>query len=210
MVAASLLISILSLIVAGASLYFSQLRKAKIGALVGPEILIYHHDYEHGVSTGFIVPVSFLNNSPSTGTILKAAICIYKHGCEDERYFIQWLKFDVLDESTFTWRHEEDCHALVIGPRSGLHKNICFMWFPQNEKKLFLENGRYTISVFAWINQLAKPTEFKRNFYITKEHQEVFQKLRENQQAQSLKITLDKDIENNRLMTNNEATKLLL
>lgn len=209
MATVSLIVSLLSLIIAGAALYFSQLRKATIGALIGPEISIYHHDYAQGFSTGIIIPVSFLNNSPSTGTILKSAICIYRHGCEDEKYFIQWQKFDLLEEKNNQWEHEEDCHSLVLGPRSGLHKNIWFMWHPNNVKKLIFENGKFTISLFVWTNQLVKPTEFKRNFYITREDQNAFQELRESEQVSCLKILLDKDIEINRLMTNNEAAKLL-
>lgn len=209
MAVASLLISVLSLIIAGLALYLSQLRKAKIDALIGPQISIYHHDYEVGISTGLVIPVSFLNNSPSTGTVLKAAICIYKHGCEDEKYFIQWQKFQILDEINIKWVNEEDSHSLVLGPRSGLHKNIWFMWHAYNKTKLFFENGAYTISLFIWTNQLLKPTELKRSFYITKEQQDVFQKLRATQQVNSQKILLDKDIEINRLMTNSEAAKLL-
>jgi len=59
----SLIISFISLLVAGAALYFSHLRKAKIDAILGPDFDVYHHDYETGTSTGFVIPISFVNDS---------------------------------------------------------------------------------------------------------------------------------------------------
>ncbi len=57
MLSASLVIPIFSVLVAGGALYFSCLRKAKISAVLGPNIEVYHHDYEAGMSTGLVIPI---------------------------------------------------------------------------------------------------------------------------------------------------------
>lgn len=209
MVILSITISFLSLAVGGLALYFSQLRKAKIQSLVGPQIDIYHHDYETGGSTGFIVPVSFLNNTPSTGTVIKASIVISQRGNDEERFYMQWQKFDFLNEESGKWDHESDAHPLVLSARNGVHKNIWCMWHAFNGKKLHFKNGTYEMSFYFWTAEKSKPSKVIKNFYISEEVAEYFSKMRDAKQTSGIKIVLDKELEFNRLMNNDEFVKLL-
>lgn len=209
MLFSSLIISVFSLLVASAALYFSQLRKANIKAILGPQIDIYHHDYAVGGSTGFIIPVSFINDSPSTGTIIKAGISIYEKGCEDERFFMQWLKFEVLDEKTVKWEHEEDAHPIVLSAKSGVHKNIWCMWVATNSKKLHLNKGTYEICLHYWTSENKTPIKVKKAFFVSKEAENIFTKWREEHITNSLKFVLDKELEYNKLMNAVEFNKLL-
>jgi len=206
---ASLIISIFSLLVAGAALYFSHLRKADIKAVLGPQIDVYHHDYEAGVSTGFIIPVSFVNDSPSTGTVIKAAISIHEKGCEDERFFMQWLKFDYSDEKSGKWEHEEDAHPIVLGAKSGVHKNLWCMWFAHNSKKLEFNKGTYEICLHYWTSEKKEPTKVVKTFFVSNEVADVFGKWRSSKQTNSIKFVLDKELEYNKLMNSDEFSKLL-
>lgn len=205
----SLIISILSIVIAGAALYFSQLRKAKINAVLGSQIDIYHHDYIAGISTGFVIPVSFVNDSPSTGTILKVAFSLCQKGCEDERYFMQWHKFDYLDEKTDRWGHEEDAHPLVLGPRSGSHKNIWCMWHAFNAKKLFLTKGNYELCMHLWTAERKNPIKCIKTFFVSEEIENCYKELRLESKTNSLKLALDKELEYNKFLNNTEYKKLL-
>jgi hypothetical protein len=207
----SLIISALGFCTSVVVLYLSQLRKGKIAVVVGPRIAVYHHDYPSGISTNLVVPVSFVNNTSATATILKVGIWIYRHDSQDEKYFLRWHKFELQDETNGSaWIHEEDCHSLVLPPRSGLHKNIWFPWHSINSQKLFLTEGEYTISLLIWENEKKKPKEFKRNFHIQIESQRAYERYRAQQLTNDLRILIDESgLPNNQVMTIKEAKKLL-
>ncbi|ABN63105.1 hypothetical protein [Shewanella baltica] len=205
----TLIISGVSLIVASAALYFSQLRKAKVEAIVGPQLTVYHHDYEVGVSTGFIIPTSFLNDSPSTGNIIRTAISIQKSDDSEEAYYMQWLKFAYLDEKKNSWLFECDAHPLVVTPRTGVHKNIFFMWLADNSRKLNFDKGKYKITMYVWNNESKKPSKFIKEFLFTAENQALLESKKTNKDKFSINIQIDKQLEVNRLLSKNELEKLL-
>ena len=206
---ASIIISILSFIVAGSALYFSQLKKAKIIPIVGPQITIYHHDYESGMSTGFIIPTSFLNDSPSTGNVIRTSFSIQKSDKSEEAYYMQWQKFEVSNDETGKWDHESDAHPLVITPRSGIHKNIWVMWHSFHQRKLVLEKGKYTITTYLWSNESAKPTQFSKEFLVTEEHLTILKSSRDNKAFTGALLQIDKELEVNKLLSESELSKLL-
>jgi hypothetical protein len=205
----SIIISILSLIVAGSALYFSQLKKAKITPIVGPQISVYHHDYESGMSTGFIIPTSFLNDAPSTGNIIRTSFSIQKSDKSEEAYYMQWQKFEIYNDEKYKWDHESDAHPLVITPRSGIHKNIWVMWHAFHKRKLILEKGQYTITTYLWSNESSKPTKFSKNFLVTEEHLTLLKSNRDNKEFGSVLFQIDKELEINKLLTESELEKLL-
>jgi len=205
----SLGVSIISLLIAGAALYFSQLRRARIKVILGPEIEIYHHDYEHGTSTGFIVPVSFLNDTPSAGNVMKSAVVLTKNGFEEERFYMQSLKFDALNEGSGKWEHEEDARPIVISARNGTHKNMWCMWHAFNQKKLFISQGKYELAFYFWVSERSRLSKITKSFYVNEEIERVFRELRDKKQTNSLKFVLEKELEFNKLMNNDEYSKLL-
>jgi hypothetical protein len=206
---ASLIISFISLLIAGAALYFSHLRKSRIDAILGPDFDVYHHDYETGTSTGFIIPISFINDSPSTGTVIKVGVSIHQKGCEEEIFFMQWHKFEYLNEKTRKWEHEEDAHPLVLAEKSGIHKNVWCIWHAQNSKKLLLEKGTYELCLHYWTAEQKEPLKVVKTFFVSKEISDVFAEWRDAKETSSLKFVLDKELEYNKLMNSDEFSKLL-
>lgn len=202
-------ISILSVVIAALALYFSQLRKAKIKSILGPQIEIYHHDYEHGTSTGFVIPISLINDSPSTGTVIKAAISICQKGMEDERFFLQWQKFEVLDEVNRKWMHDSDAHPLVLPAKSGVHKNVWFMWNSYNSKKFYLSKGTYEICLHIWHSESEAHIKINKTFFVSEEIANFLEDFRNKKLTNSIKLVLDKELEINRLMNKSEFEKLL-
>ena len=206
---ASIIISILSFGVAGAALYFSQLKKAKIIPIVGPQITVYHHDYEVGMSTGFIIPTSFLNDAPSTGNVIRTSFSIQKLDKSEEAYYMQWQKFEIHNDETNKWDHESDAHPLVITPRSGMHKNIWVMWHAFHKRKLIFEKGQYTITTYLWSNESSKPAKFSKNFLVTEEHLEVLKGNRDKKAFGGTIFQIEKELEVNKLLSEAELEKLL-
>lgn len=209
MLVASLIISILSLSIAALTFYLSQIRKANIRPIVGPEFDIYHHDYSNGISTGLVIPVSFVNDTQSTGTVTKVAVTVWKEGCEEERHFMLWHKFEVLNESTGKWDHECNAHPLVLSPKNGIQKNVWFMWHAFHNEKLFLTKGSYVLCMHYWVDSNRKPKKIETKFYVNDEIEKIFSNLRNEAKTNSLRITLEKEMAFNKMLNSSEFGKLL-
>lgn len=209
MLVASLIISILSLSIAGLTFYLSQIRKANITPIVGPEFDLYHHDYSSGISTGLIIPLSFVNDTQSTGTVTKVAVTVWKVGCEEEKHFMLWHKFEVLNESTGKWDHDCNAHPLVLSPKNGVQKNVWFMWHAFNKEKLFLTKGSYVLCMHYWVDSDSKPKKIEKKFYVNEDMEKIFSTFRNENKTNSLKITLDKEMAFNKILNASEFEKLL-
>lgn len=205
----SILISVFSLIVAVSALYFSQLKKAKIIPIIGPQLIVYHHDYDHGMSTGFIIPTSFLNNSPSTGNVIRTSFSIQKSDKSEEAYYMQWQKFEKNNDAEGKWDHESEAHPLVITPRSGIHKNIWLMWHANHKRKLIFEKGQYTITTYLWSNESSKPTKFSKQFLVTEELVKLLENNRNQKAFNGVSLQIEKELEINKLLSEAELEKLL-
>ncbi|WP_023604288.1 hypothetical protein [Aliivibrio logei] len=205
----SIFISVLSFAVACAALYFSQLRKGKVVPIIGPQMTIYHHDFHAGMSTGVILPMSFLNDSPSTGNVIRASIAIQKFDKSEEAYYMQWQKFEVHNDKENKWDHESDAHPLVITPRSGIHKNVWMMWHAFNQRKLILEKGKYTLTVYLWGNDSKKPYKYKKEFFINAEQEQILNHNKKNQLTAGIYVQIDKELEINKLLSESELMNLL-
>lgn len=209
MLVASLAISILSFSIAALTFYLSQIRKANISPIVGPEFEIYHHDYSSGISTGLIIPMSFVNDTQSTGTVTKVGITVWKEGCEEEKYFMLWHKFEVLNEDTAKWDHECNAHPLVLSPKNGVQKNVWFMWHSFNKEKLFPTKGSYVLCMHYWVDSKSVPKKTEKKFYVNEDMERVLSNFRSENKTNSLKITLDKEMAFNKMLNTSEFKKLL-
>ena len=209
MLIASFIVSLISLSIAGLTFYLSQIRKANIAPIVGPEFDVYHHDYSSGISTGIIIPISFVNDTQSTGTVTKVSATVWQKGCEEEKYFMLWHKFEVLNESTGKWDHDCNAHPLVLSPKNGVQKNVWFMWHAFNKEKLFLTKGSYVLCVHYWIDSVLKPKKIEKNFYINEDMENIFSNFRSGSKTNSLKITLEKEMAFNKMLNVSEFKKLL-
>jgi len=205
----AIIISIFSLLVAFAALHFSHLKKAKLKAIIGPQIIVYHADYEYKTSTGFIIPISFLNDSPSRGDIIRTSITIQKADKSEEAYYMQGLKFEFLNESNNQWLHECNAHPLVIPPKSGIHKNIWFMWLASNQRKLNFDKGMYLITLYMWNSQSSSPTLVAKEVLITKEIHEQLVKNKNDKSTSGVSLPIENELENNKLINNQQLERLL-
>ena len=107
----SLLISILSFIVAFVALFFTHIRPAKIKLLVGNHCKVYYCDYdEKKYSFSIYIPIDFLNITNKTGTVLKTAIVLYNKNQQSERYFMLQKQFEKLDIVERKWVYDEMAH----------------------------------------------------------------------------------------------------
>jgi hypothetical protein len=86
-------IAIISLLIAATTLFLTQLRSPKLISQSGPFVKVYYADYETGGSFGLYLPVTIINKSARTGTLLNAAITLHRKDTPEQSYFMQWREF---------------------------------------------------------------------------------------------------------------------
>jgi len=83
------------------------------------------------------------------------------------------------------------------------------MWHAFNTNKLFLSKGKYELSFYFWVSEKSKPSKITKTFYVSEEIEKVFHELRNGKKINSIKFVLEKELEFNKLMNNDEFSKLL-
>src|SRR5271166_3151061 len=102
-------ISLVSLVVSGSALFYSQLRGPKLLNVIGPAFKLY---YPADGGTGFYLPATFLNEAPTTGTVLRCGITLFRKSSPEERFFMEWRYFARLGPDASKFMLEEPAHAL--------------------------------------------------------------------------------------------------
>jgi hypothetical protein len=205
----ALIISILSLIISFFTLYISHLRNPSIEVHVGPEIRIYHADYDYGFSTGIYLPVAFLNKGAKIGAIIKTAISLRREDLPDQTFFMQWREFSKLDSEKSKWINEEVAHPLTLPPKSAVDKIIWYMWYAKSKPQLELVEASYVLTFYFWDKIGHEPKKSEHRFSISKEVATQFVEFRKTRIKHTIDILLDKELEINRLLTLHEKEKLL-
>ncbi len=100
----SIVISIFSLVVASVTLYLSQFRGPQLSHVAGPTIVTY---YGSDGGFGLFLPITFINKSARTGTIIRCGITIFKASSPEERFFMEWYAFSRWEEDRRRWVFEE-------------------------------------------------------------------------------------------------------
>jgi len=203
----ALIVSISSLVVSAATLFFTHLRPPKIEAQIGPPIRVYYADHSKGVSFGIYVPTTFINLSGRTGTVLSAGITIHRVDTAQQRFFMQWRQFSKLDDEG-NWTHESNAHALVMSGKASQTKMIWFMWEAESQPKLFLREGEYELIFLFWDRPKSKPHSISHRFFVSEAIHERLEDFRSNKRSTTTEIVLDQQFSSNKFFTSHEAETL--
>src|SRR3990167_8922056 len=121
------IISVISLLVAAATFFLTQLRAARITSYVGPTATL---GYVSTGGFGIALPVTFTNHGARTGAALRSGITLWRKDSPQDRYFMQWASFVKQNFETNQWMNDEAAHTLAIPGKSVVAKVIQFIWFP--------------------------------------------------------------------------------
>lgn len=182
---------------------------AKLLCRNGPDIMVHYSDFTSGGSFGLYMPVTFINTSTRIGTVLDAAISIYKIEKPDEIFYIRWRDFIKIDTDKKKFVTEELSHALVIPGKSSVYKTVWFLWNSDNPQKFLLEKGSYIMKFYYWSDNKKYPNCEVNKFVVTDELYKKVEMFRQEESQGSVKIRLNNEIADNKLMTKYEVIQLL-
>jgi hypothetical protein len=195
----STVIALSSLVVSVVALFFSQLRSPKISSVIGPNFKVY---YPVDGGFGVYLPVTFLNESPRTGTVHRCGISIFRKSSLDEKFFMEWRYFMVLNPSTnSSFKFDEGAHALAIPGKSSTAKLVWLTWRSDSTPELVIAEGDYVLIFHYWLGLDDKPQNALHEFYIDRSTHALLDKYRATKDSIVVDLLLDKKIAANKLLT---------
>jgi hypothetical protein len=199
----SLAISLLSLVVAALTLYLSQFKRATISNVIGPTMVVF---YSEDGGFGLFLPVTFLNRSSRTGSILRCALTLFRADSPEQRFFMEWWAFARWEGQR--WGYEEVAHALAVPGNSSTAKIIWFLWRGSSKPEFRLVEGQYVMIFHYWSALSTKPRNEEHQFYVDRSMQSQLDAPREHKSSLIVDIVLDQQLAPNRTMTSYEAKSL--
>jgi hypothetical protein len=197
---ASTIISILSLAVAAATFFLTQLTPARITSYVGPDATLGH--LPDG-GTGITMPVTFTNHGVRTGAVLRAGVTLWRRDSPNDRFFMQWNAFVKQNFVTNSYENEEAAHALAVPGKSIVARSVSFVWLPSNPRQIDFRAGTYCISFHYW-DEVGNPHGETHEVDLSDSMVGV---LKVN--AGAVLVTLDETIRKNIHMNESEFRKLI-
>lgn len=202
----ALAVSVLGLIVAGATLYNTHLRHPRIHSYLGPLIKLY---YPGDGGTGIYIPITFINSAPRVGTVLRAAILLHRKDSTQEQYFMEWGSFSRLDTQSGNWVYENICHALPVDGKSSITKVVWFNWLASSQPSLIFKPGEYVLTLFYWLGGHEQPKTEIHELHISDDLSEALEGYRAEKRSTTVELALDKHLARNSILTSDAAQKLL-
>ena len=202
----SIVVSIISLLVSLATLYLTQFRPPSLVTNIGPTIQAYH--YSAG-GLALIVPVAIGNQAPTGGSVERAAITLYRKDDSQQRFFMAWDRFMTYRYETTSWEPGDIAHALPITGQSSVVRLVRFSWEQYSRPELELQTGEYVLVFHYWVPGEGRPKTTVHGFSVTKDMADALAGYRKTKVPWNIHITLDKQIDHNKLMTEHEFRTLL-
>ncbi|MEM8999254.1 MAG: hypothetical protein AAGB24_03235 [Bacteroidota bacterium] len=202
-----IIIASISLVLTLLTFYLTQLRPAKIDILIGPEIRIYYADYPNN-STGLYIPMSFVNSSASLGTIYKCAISINRNDSKKKRYFMLWREFSKIGGDG-NWTFDSQAHSFAVPGKSSISKTAWYIWLSGSSPKFHFKEGDYSLIVHAWMGTQKKPKNYSFGFNISSEEESMMNSRLKEESKKTLSIILNKQMGENKSLTEHESKVLL-
>jgi hypothetical protein len=193
----SMIISIVSLLIALTTLVFSQLRRAKITAFLGPYITL---GYPTVGGFSMNIPVTFSNHGVMTGSVFRAAVTLHRRDAPNARYFMQWDSYLKLDMPANRWLNDEIAHALAIPGKSIVAKTILFAWESISQPLLSIREGEYELVFYFWTSDNAVPSFETHRIEISSANLSLLEDTGDPQKIRSISIQLDQNLERNIFM----------
>mgnify|MGYP001107941469 CR=1 FL=1 len=199
-------ISVLSLAVAATTLFLAQFRSPRISIHVGPTVKLY---YPKDGGFAAYIPTTFINDSARMGAVFRTAISLVRNENPQDRFFIEWGSFSTYDPQTGNWRYEDMAHALAVPGKAAVNKLLWFNWLPSSSPLLHIREGEYTLTVHYWTAQTGNAANDIHNCHISGETFVKLESYRTAGKATIVEVVLDRQLDQNRLMTPHEAKALL-
>jgi hypothetical protein len=201
-----IIVSLLSLCVAGLTLFMMQFRAPRISVHAGPVIKFY---YLVGGGCGLYVPTTFINDAARMGVVFRAALTLMRTDNPQERFFLEWSSFSAYDSRTENWRYDDIAHALAVPGRSAVNKLMWFNWMASSTPALRLREGEYVLTVHYWTRRTGTPSRLSQRLHVSGSVFDELESYRTQGKSTTVEFVLDRQLDRNRLLTPHEARTLL-
>lgn len=193
------------------TLYLSHLRSATLRLFVGPTFVLgIHPTYQH-----FTVPISFTNSGAKVGVVRRCALILSRRDNPQENYYMAWNAFyEIADHSggSRTWVHKDTAHAVPVLSRSTESRSVEFKW-RSDSPPLELTQGLYDVRVDIWGSGSKPSRSVLHELHLSAWHEKQIRAMKtgvkQSDVNKVLYLTLDNQLDSNRVFTRHELAQLL-
>jgi hypothetical protein len=199
-------IALLGLIVSMIAFYLTQIRLAKLAAVIGPSIQFF---YTADGEFRFFLPATFTNSGPQSGVVFKSAVILSRADNPEQNYYLEWHQFHLFDRSKGRWDFDDMASPLAIGAKSAERRYILFRW-PSASQALILKEGLYTLCFMVWTSDdEGSSIKVERQFTVNGSVVERLDGYRDAREPKHVEVVLNRTTDPTRIMTRDEVQRLM-
>lgn len=143
-------IALIGLVVSLATFYLTQIRRSRLGAVIGPIIQFFHPS---DGATRFFLPVTITNSGAHSGVVLKCATVLARTDNPEQNYYLEWHQFHLFDKSKGRWDYDDMAAPFSVSPKSAERRYVLFSWDTHHQQPLLLREGMYLLRFFLWTSE---------------------------------------------------------
>jgi hypothetical protein len=200
---ASIVVATVSLLVSGVTLFLTQFRPPRLGCFMGSTVGLNHQ--VDGFS--IYIPLTITNTSHRPGIINRCSILFSRADTSPTSHYIEWTQFKRRDNETKRYLRESLAGPLYIEGRSSVSKLVWFRW---RQGEIEFLPGRYVLKIILWFGNKEGPSiRQSHEFFLGDPAAESLKDYKANGKRTIEWISIDSQIEPNKLLTAHEVEKLL-
>ena len=160
-----IVVSLASLLVALATLYYTNFRRPRLRVLVGSRFKL-NHPQRSGFSLA--MPITITNQSAQPGHVHKISVAVRMPHVQKDYRYLDWGQFVVYNPERNSWDVEEMAHPFLVPGKSSVSKVIGYGWSNVNER-FITEIGQYELQVLCWTSAKRQPSiKVSHSFSVTR------------------------------------------
>jgi len=199
-------IAALSLVVAAATFFLTQLGPPKISAHIGRLVELA---YDKNRNADLVVHATFINASNRTGIVREVAVTLRRIDDPQPQCFMLWDDFMRYDEKKDEYEITEIAHALALPGKEAVHQIIWFSWFGTLPTNLEYRAGKYELTFWWWEGSGRPPKKQSRLLEVTAAEFRELERHRAARDEVLTEISLDRTYEANMTLSDEEVRELL-
>lgn len=201
-----IVVAVLSLLVATATLFLSFLRAPKIVVHIGPGVELA---YDKQGNADLVLPATFINVSNRTAIVLQAAVTLRRLDSSQPQFFMLWDDFMRYDQKKDQLEIAEIAHSLALPGKASVHQVIWFSWFGDQPTNVEYREGEYELALWWWEAPGRRPKKNARMLRVTSDEFQVLQQHRKARDTVLETIPLERTFEANMILSDKQIQTLL-
>jgi hypothetical protein len=185
MEAAALVVSLVSLGIAGLTAYVSHFQRARLSISYGSYVKVY---YTSNGSLSFYIPIVAINRGVRLGTVSSISISYRDVDRPSLEFIFPWRGFSEFDPDSGSWRFRDIASPVAVAGGSSIAKYVWFSWPDEIDEKPAIGPGLHRIDLTANLAGRSPTIRSSLSFKMTDVDAQTLSKARADRNSTTVEI----------------------